>query len=72
MSDVVEKILSWAVPSEADDAVWQGMTRDQQLVALQDLADHPDTNTPSDATVSEIVERTRQRRAKQGTDGYKL
>lgn len=68
MSDVVEKITSWAVPSEADDAAWQGMTRDEQLAAYQGLANHPDTKTPGDATVAEIVERTRQRRAKPPTD----
>lgn len=72
MSDVVEKLSSWAVLSEADDAAWQGMTRDEQLVAYQDLANHPDTNTPSDATVAEIVERTRQRKARQTADDHKL
>lgn len=71
MGEVVEKITSWAVPSEADDAAWQGMTRDEQLSALQDLANHPDTNTVSDVTVTEIVGRTRQRRAKRATDDHK-
>ena len=67
----MEKIASWAVPSEADDAAWQGMTRDEQLAAYQDLANHPDTKTSSDATVAEIVERTRQRKAKRAIDDHK-
>jgi len=71
MSDVVEKLTSWAKPSKADDTVWEGMTRDEQLSSLQDLANHPDTNTPSDVTVAEIVERTRQRKAKRATDDHK-
>ncbi len=72
MSEVVEKLSSWAKPSKADDAVWEGMTRDEQLSALQGLANHPDTNTASEATVAEIVERTRQRKTKPAIDDHKL
>lgn len=72
MNEVAEKLSSLALPSETDDTVWNGMTRDEQLKVYQDLANHPDTTTPSDATVAEIVERTRQRRATQAEDDRKL
>lgn len=72
MSDVVEKMSSWAVPSKADEAAWERMTRDEQLAAYRELASHPDTNTPTEATVAEIVERARQRRAKRAADDRKL
>ena len=72
-SRVKAKFTSWAVSTPEDDALWDSMTRDEQLDALRELANHPDTNTSSDTTVAEIVERTRAaRQTKQAKDGHNL
>ncbi len=56
-----------------DDALWDSMTRAEQLDALRELANHPDTTTATDTTVAEIVERTRAaRKAKQTKDDHDL
>lgn len=49
------RISSWAMPTEADLAEWQAMTRDEQLAAFQELANHPDASTPTDSTVADIL-----------------
>lgn len=70
---VKAKFTSWAMPTPEDDALWDSMTREEQLDALRELANHPDTNTATDTTVAEIVERTRAaRKAKQAKDGHNL
>ncbi len=58
------RLSSWTAPSAEDDAVWAAMTRDEQLAALQSLANAPETRTPSGKTVAEIVAETRARRLK--------
>jgi len=40
------------------------LTREQQLTALQELAQAPDTGTPSGKTAAQIVAETRARRSK--------
>ncbi len=68
--DTKQKISSWAVPTPEDEALWEKMTREEQLAALREMANHPDTNTPTDVTVAEILERTRAaRKAKTASDG---
>ena len=72
MSDQIttRKIESWAVPTPEDDDLWQSMSRDEQLAALQEHFSSPETTTTTDVTVAEIVERVRQKRkAKQATHG---
>lgn len=72
MSDQIttRKIESWAVPTPEDDDLWQSMSRDEQLAALQEHFSSPETTTTTDITVAEIVERVRQKRkAKQATHG---
>lgn len=58
------RLSSWVVPSAEDDAAWAAMTRDEQLAALQAMANAPETSTPSNKTVAEIVAETRARRLK--------
>ncbi|MGI9404847.1 MAG: hypothetical protein ACR2O4_00630 [Hyphomicrobiaceae bacterium] len=53
------KISSWAVPSAADDATWERMTRDEQLEALRDHLNGLDCSTATDVTVAEVVEEAR-------------
>jgi hypothetical protein len=56
------RIRSWAMPTDADLAEWQAMTRDEQLAAFQALAHHPKTMTPSNRTVDEILADVRSKR----------
>lgn len=74
MSNQITKhrFTSWAVPTPEDDAVWNAMTREQKLQALQDLAHHPDTTTTTDITVAEIVARSRASRRSEAADDQKL
>lgn len=44
----------WTRSSPEDDAAWQALTREEQLAALRGLAHHPDTATPSDASLEDI------------------
>lgn len=61
MSDTRAKArtASWAVPSAEDDRLWQAMTREQQLAALQEHLGSADCVTPTEATIAEIVARAR-------------
>ena len=52
-------VSSWAVPSKQDDEVWEALTRDQQLAALQSHFASDECTTVSLRTVSEIVARAR-------------
>jgi hypothetical protein len=52
-------LSSWAVPTALDDEIWQAMTRDQQLAALQAHFASQDCTTPTTHTVAEIVARAR-------------
>lgn len=63
-SETKPRQSSWTAPSAEDDAAWAAMTRDEQLAALQSLANAPETGTPSGKTVAEIVAETRARRLK--------
>ena len=63
-SETRSRLSSWSAPSAEDDAAWAAMTRDEQLAALQSLANAPETGAPSDKTVAEIVAETRARRLK--------
>ena len=66
-------ISAWAVPTPKDEIVWQTMTREQQLAALQAHFLSPECTTPTDATLAEIVARTRaEREEKRSVDGHKL
>ena len=53
------KPTAWAVPTERDDAIWAAMTREQQLVALQNHFAATQCTTPSHRTIAEIVARAR-------------
>ncbi len=57
-------VSSWATPTEDDKRLWDSMTRAEQLAALQALAQHPDTTTPTDFSVAEIVEQARAEKAR--------
>jgi hypothetical protein len=63
-SQVKTSATSWATPAEGDNRRWDGMTRAQQLAALQALAQDADTTTTTDLSVSEIVERARAAKAR--------
>lgn len=63
-SETKSRLSSWSAPSVGDDAAWAVMTRDEQLAALQSLANAPETCTSSGKTVAEIVAETRARRLK--------
>jgi len=70
---LAQKITSWAVPNQAEDQLWQTMTREQQLAALKERFASPECSTPTDISVAEIVERTRKaRKAKPATNGNNL
>jgi hypothetical protein len=56
----IETICSWAISSEIDDRIWESMTRGQQLAALQELANHPNSTTVTPRAVAEIVARARK------------
>jgi len=72
-SKTKSKFTSWAMSTPEDDALWDSMTRAEQLDALRELANHPDTTTATDTTVAEIIERTRAaRKAKQTRDDHDL
>ena len=48
-------LSSWATPTRQDDALWEAMTRQQQLAALQGHFASDDCVTPTTRTVDEIV-----------------
>jgi hypothetical protein len=56
-------VSSLAVPTAHDDALWEGMTREQQLAALQDHFASEDCTMPTTSTVAEIVARARADRS---------
>lgn len=64
------KISSWAVPTPEDDALWEGMTRDEQLAAMQEHFNSPNCSTSTDLTVADVVERARAaRKERQASNG---
>lgn len=66
-------ISSWAVPTEADEATWETMTREQQLAAMQSLFNSSACTTPTESTVADILTRSRAKRAAaQAADARKL
>lgn len=56
-------LSSWAVPTTHDDEIWEAMTREQQLAALQAHFVSADCTTPATQTVAEIVARARDDRS---------
>jgi hypothetical protein len=54
---------SWAVPTARDDEIWNAMTREQQLAALQDHFASDDCSIPSTGTIADIVARARAARS---------
>ncbi|MCF6198538.1 MAG: hypothetical protein L3J67_03925 [Hyphomicrobiaceae bacterium] len=50
-------ISSWACPTQEDDRLWQAMTREEQVSALRELANHPDSVTRSSLGIDEIRRR---------------
>ena len=66
-------ISSWAIPTAADDATWEAMTRDEQLVTMQAVFNSPACTTPAETTVADILARSRAKRAaKPAADADKL
>lgn len=65
-------LSSLAVPSSDDDAAWEDITRQQQLAALQELANHPDQKIISDLSPLEILERHRKLNRQTRIDEPKL
>lgn len=57
-------ISSWAVPTPEDDALWEAMTREQQVAAMQDYFRSPECTTSTDNSVDDVVARARARRDK--------
>jgi hypothetical protein len=56
-------LSSWAVPTARDDEIWEAMTREQQLAALQEHFALDDCTAPSSGTIAEIVARARAGRS---------
>ena len=66
-------ISSWAVPTAADDATWEAMTRAEQLATMQALFNSPACTTPTGTTVADILARSRAKRpAGPAADANKL
>ena len=63
---------SWSCPTDDDNRAWDALTRDEQLEAMQALAVHSDTSTPTEITVDEIMTRVRADRAARAKHGPKL
>ncbi len=60
MSDTPAPTLSsWALPTARDDEIWEAMTHEQQLAALQGHFASDDCTAPSIGTIAEIVARAR-------------
>ena len=53
---------SWAVPSAVDIQTWDAMTREQQLMMMQNHFASSDCTTITTSSVGDIIERTRAQR----------
>lgn len=66
-------VTSWASPTVDDDRMWDSLTRAEQVDALRDRLTSQACTTPAEATVAELVQRTRAtNRAVRGRDDHKL
>lgn len=61
-----------ATPTEADQAAWDALSRDEQLKRMRELFEHPDTTTPGTQSVEEIVAAARAARKVPASDGVDL
>jgi len=64
MTDATTRAMPSALPpSEAELAEWQALSRDEQLARYREVLQHPDCQRISDATMSDIRTKARQRAA---------
>jgi hypothetical protein len=57
----IDTVMPSATPSEEEIRLWQMLPRDEQLRRLRAVLNHPDANTPSSATVEDILREARAR-----------
>ena len=62
MTQTYMHIASWTASSDEDAQAWRSMSRTEQLAALKEMANRPQTSQPTETTVADILARVRAKR----------
>ena len=60
-TDKLTRVMPSAMPTEAELAAWNALSRDEQVRRYQELFKHPDCNNFTTDTPDEILAAARQR-----------